>query len=99
MGLRAYSFTLLHSKTNQTGVAKPDSEKPILNGAADALSSWLSRLDWSRAWENLVTLWTSSYSFAEVLVAPASSSASIFKHVGADNYLPVASRIPIASAG
>lgn len=29
IGPRAYSFTLLHSKTNQTGVQRADSEKPI----------------------------------------------------------------------
>ncbi|WP_077033405.1 tyrosine-type recombinase/integrase [Pelomonas sp. KK5] len=43
VGPRAYSFTLLHSKTNQTGVARSDSEKPVLNEAADALSAWLRR--------------------------------------------------------
>jgi len=43
VGPRAYSFTLLHSKTNQTGVARPDSEKPVLDEAADALFAWLRR--------------------------------------------------------
>lgn len=43
VGLRAYSFTLLHSKTNQAGVARPDSEKPVLDEAADALSAWIRR--------------------------------------------------------
>ena len=43
IGPRAYSFTLLHSKTNQTGVARPDSEKPVLDEAADALSAWIRR--------------------------------------------------------
>lgn len=43
LGPRAYSFTLLHSKTNQAGVLRPDSEKPILEEAADALSIWISR--------------------------------------------------------
>jgi integrase len=41
VGPSAFSFTLLHSKTNQTGTARPDSEKPILDEAADALSAWL----------------------------------------------------------
>jgi hypothetical protein len=43
IGPRAYSVTLLHSKTNQTGVARPDSEKPVLDEAADALSAWIHR--------------------------------------------------------
>lgn len=43
VGPRAYSFTLLHSKTNQTGAARPDSEKPVLDEAADALAAWLCR--------------------------------------------------------
>lgn len=43
IGPRAYSFTLLHSKTNQTGVARPDNEKPVLDEAADALTAWLRR--------------------------------------------------------
>ena len=43
VGPRAYSFTLLHSKTNQSGTARPDAEKPVLDEAADALSSWLRR--------------------------------------------------------
>jgi integrase len=43
VGLRAYSFTLLHSKTNQTGVLRADSEKPVLEEAADALTTWISR--------------------------------------------------------
>jgi integrase len=43
VGLRAYSFTLRHSKTNQSGASLPDSEKPVLDEAADALSSWLER--------------------------------------------------------
>ncbi len=41
IGPRAYSFTLLHSKTNQTGVRRADSEKPILDEAADALEAWI----------------------------------------------------------
>ena len=43
VGPRAYSFTLLHSKTNQTGALRADSEKPILDEAADALATWISR--------------------------------------------------------
>lgn len=43
VGPRAYSFTLLHSKTNQSGAVRPDAEKPVLDEAADALSSWLRR--------------------------------------------------------
>ncbi len=43
VGPRAYSFTLIHSKTNQSGVIRPDAEKPVLDEAADALSSWLRR--------------------------------------------------------
>lgn len=43
IGPRAYSFTLLHSKTNQTGVQRADSEKPILDEAADALGAWIRR--------------------------------------------------------
>lgn len=43
VGPRAYSFTLLHSKTNQAGAARPDSEKPVVDEAADALSVWLRR--------------------------------------------------------
>jgi integrase len=41
IGARAFSFTLLHSKTNQTGVQRSDSEKPILDEAADALGAWI----------------------------------------------------------
>jgi integrase len=40
---RAYSFTLRRSKTNQTGALRVDSEKPILDEAADALATWISR--------------------------------------------------------
>lgn len=41
MGPRAYAFTLLHAKTNQAGALRPDSEKPIVDDAADALTDWL----------------------------------------------------------
>jgi integrase len=43
VGPRAYSFTLLHSKTNQTGALRADSEKPVLEEAAEALTTWISR--------------------------------------------------------
>ena len=43
IGIRAFSFTLLHSKTNQTGVLRADSEKPILDEAADALDAWIRK--------------------------------------------------------
>lgn len=42
IGERAFSFTLLHSKTNQTGTQRADSEKPILDAAADALAKWIN---------------------------------------------------------
>ena len=43
VGPRAYSFTLLHSKTNQTGARRVDSDKPVLDDAADALAAWIGR--------------------------------------------------------
>lgn len=43
VGPRAYSYTLLRSKTNQDGDLRPDSEKPILDEAADALQAWIGR--------------------------------------------------------
>ncbi|MBV8472414.1 MAG: site-specific integrase [Hyphomicrobiales bacterium] len=43
VGPRAYSYTLLRSKTNQAGELRPDSEKPILDDAADALEAWIRR--------------------------------------------------------
>lgn len=43
VGPREFSFTLLHSKTNQAGVQRADAEKPILDDAADALAAWISR--------------------------------------------------------
>jgi integrase len=43
VGPRAYSFTLLRSKTNQAGALRADSEKPILEEAADALTTWIAR--------------------------------------------------------
>jgi len=43
VGPRAYSYTLLRSKTNQAGDLRPDSEKPILDDAADALEAWIGR--------------------------------------------------------
>ena len=43
VGPRAYSFTLLRSKTNQAGAYRVDCEKPILEEAADALTHWIAR--------------------------------------------------------
>ena len=43
IGPRAYSYALLHSKTNQTGALRADSEKPVLEEAADALANWIQR--------------------------------------------------------
>lgn len=40
---RAYVFTLLHSKTNQTGANRKEGGKPVVGQAADALSMWLQR--------------------------------------------------------
>lgn len=36
-----FLYTLALSKTNQSGVDKPDNDKPVLGSAADALSDWL----------------------------------------------------------
>lgn len=43
IGARAFSFRLLHSKTNQTGTHRPGSDKPIVDNAADALATWIAR--------------------------------------------------------
>jgi integrase len=43
VGPRAYTYTLLHSKTNQAGAHRPDSDKPIVDEAADALAAWIRR--------------------------------------------------------
>jgi len=43
VGPRAFSFTLLYSKTNQSGSQRADSEKPIVDAAADALTAWIAR--------------------------------------------------------
>jgi len=43
VGERAYVFTLLRTKTNQSGSAREDSAKPLVGRAADALEAWLSR--------------------------------------------------------
>lgn len=43
VGARAYTYTLLHSKANQAGAQRPDSDKPILDEAADALATWIAR--------------------------------------------------------
>jgi len=37
-----YLYTLTHSKTNQEGVARADSHKPVVGRAAAALDAWLS---------------------------------------------------------
>ena len=42
-GPRSYTYTLLRSKTNQSGTHRPDSDKPILDEAADALATWIAR--------------------------------------------------------
>lgn len=55
--------------------------------------------DRSCAYGDLAALWTLSYTLAGVLVATASTSTVIFKQVGANSLLSVASRIPITSAG
>jgi integrase len=36
-----FSYTLAHSKTNQSGVQRPENEKPLLGAAAVALAAWL----------------------------------------------------------
>ena len=41
VGDRAYVFTLLRSKTNQSGTGRPDGNKPLIGRAADALEAWL----------------------------------------------------------
>lgn len=38
----AYVFTLLRSKTNQSGAERDDSNKPVVGRAAKALEAWLS---------------------------------------------------------
>lgn len=43
VGDRAYVFTLLRSKSNQSGAERQDSGKPIVGPAADALAAWLNR--------------------------------------------------------
>lgn len=37
-----FIFTLAYSKTNQSGVDRPENEKPIVGRAAQALSAWLA---------------------------------------------------------
>ncbi|SFC24578.1 Site-specific recombinase XerD [Polaromonas sp. OV174] len=36
-----FSYTLAYSKTNQTGMQRPENDKPLLGAAAEALSRWL----------------------------------------------------------
>lgn len=40
-----YRFRLGHSKTNQSGKARPDDAKPVVGEAARALGAWLELLD------------------------------------------------------
>lgn len=42
VGERAWIYTLTYSKANQTGVDRPENDKPIVGVAADALEAWLS---------------------------------------------------------
>ena len=37
-----FIFTLAHSKTNQSGVDRPENEKPVAGRAANALTAWLA---------------------------------------------------------
>ena len=43
VGERAYVFSLLRTKTNQSGSERQDSNKPLVGKAADALAAWLNR--------------------------------------------------------
>ena len=43
VGERAYVFSLLRTKTNQSGSDRQDSNKPLVGKAADALEAWLNR--------------------------------------------------------
>jgi len=43
IGERTYVYTLQRSKTNQSGADKDDNDKPVVDGAADALDAWLLR--------------------------------------------------------
>ena len=36
-----FTYTLMHSKTNQAGLHRPENEKPVLGIAATAMSAWL----------------------------------------------------------
>ena len=36
-----FTYTLTYSKTNQTGIHRPENDKPLLGAAAAALSEWL----------------------------------------------------------
>ena len=38
---QGFIYTLAHSKTNQSGMQRPENEKPLLGAAATALSIWL----------------------------------------------------------
>lgn len=37
-----FTYTLVHSKTNQAGLQRPENDKPLLGAAATALTAWLS---------------------------------------------------------
>ncbi|MGV8805660.1 MAG: site-specific integrase [Polaromonas sp.] len=37
-----FTYSLMHSKTNQTGMSRPENEKPLLGAAAEALGTWLA---------------------------------------------------------
>ena len=41
LGKDGYTYTLAHSKTNQSGVDQPENNKPVMGIAADALRDWL----------------------------------------------------------
>ena len=36
-----FTYSLMHSRTNQAGVSWPENEKPLLGAAAEALNAWL----------------------------------------------------------
>lgn len=40
---RIYTYTLRHSKTNQSGSDRQDNVKPVVGAAADAMTLWLQR--------------------------------------------------------
>jgi integrase len=42
MGPGAFSYELVHSKTNQSGADRPENHKPVLGAAGEALQEWLA---------------------------------------------------------